>query len=90
MSHLGCHNNRQQQLKKLAKSTAARLVQHYAQEQLVTQNANANTANAGQTAVGATAGNQGAAATTGAQTTNNANIQKENTITGVKQPPMKA
>jgi tubulin polyglutamylase TTLL9 len=36
MSHLGCHNNRQQQLKKLAKSTAARLVQHYAQEQLTT------------------------------------------------------
>jgi len=29
-THLGCFNNRHQQLKKLAKSTAARLVQHYA------------------------------------------------------------
>lgn len=40
MTHLGCHNNRGQQLKKLAKSTAARLVQHYAQEQIMNQNAN--------------------------------------------------
>jgi len=48
MTHLGCHNNRGQQLKKLAKSTAARLVQHYAQEQII-QNANANAAAAGGT-----------------------------------------
>ena len=40
MTHLGCHNNRGQQLKKLAKATAARLVQHYAQEQLISQAAN--------------------------------------------------
>eukprot|EP00347_Sterkiella_histriomuscorum_P006545 403352361 len=33
MSHLGCQNNRSQQLKKLAKSTASRLVEHYNQEQ---------------------------------------------------------
>ena len=56
----------------------------------MTQNANANAANAGQATGGAATGNQGAAANTGAQTANNANIQKENTITGVKQPPMKA
>jgi len=33
-SHLGCHNNRTTQLKKLAKCTAARLGQHYAAEQI--------------------------------------------------------
>ncbi|CDW73250.1 tubulin-tyrosine ligase family [Stylonychia lemnae] len=33
LSHLGCQNNRNQQLKKLAKSTASRLVEHYNSEQ---------------------------------------------------------
>ena len=32
-NHLGCFNNRQQQLKKLAKVTAARLAQNYAHQQ---------------------------------------------------------
>jgi tubulin polyglutamylase TTLL9 len=31
-THLGCYNNRKQQLKKLAKITSARLTQQYAQE----------------------------------------------------------
>lgn len=33
-THLGCYNNRKQQLKKLAKITAARLTQQYAQDQI--------------------------------------------------------
>lgn len=33
-THLGCYNNRKQQMKKLAKMTAARLAQQFAQEQL--------------------------------------------------------
>lgn len=33
-THLGCYNNRKQQLKKLAKITAARLAQQYAQDQI--------------------------------------------------------
>ena len=81
MSHLGCHNNRQQQLKKLAKSTAARLVQHYAQEQLVNQNNNTN-------ATGQNAGGQGAGTAQGtsgaAGAGQGAGIQKENTITANK------
>ena len=63
MTHLGCHNNRGQQLKKLAKSTAARLVQHYAQEQII-QNANANAAAAGGTQPQNNAAGSGQAANT--------------------------
>ena len=37
MTHLGCQNNRNQQLKKLAKATASRLVEHYNQEQAIAQ-----------------------------------------------------
>lgn len=33
-THLGCYNNRKQQMKKLAKITAARLAQQYAQDQV--------------------------------------------------------
>ena len=36
-SHLGCFNNRQSQLKKLAKMTAARLAQTYQQQQAAIQ-----------------------------------------------------
>jgi len=46
MTHLGCFNNRQQQLKKLAKSTAARLAQQYAQEHSTSSGSSAVNTNA--------------------------------------------